>query len=294
MTERTPDILSSLSGVRRSGNGWVARCPAHNDRNPSLSIRVTPEGRVLMKCFAGCSFEDIRRAISGPLRINAPHAPEPPRLSRAELEILRRQYRTAMSPERLAGFSNLLGVSVESLARLDAGWDGEALTFPMYVGWQYVSGFRRRLRDGRKLSLKGGREGLFIPAKLTDAGPLILCEGPTSCAAILDFGFDCIGRPSCTGGVQFVCDYLALYPRRDIVIFGDADEEKTRPDGSTFCPGPDGAAALAKRIVEAKLARSVKIVIPPCANDAREWKKQGASRAAVESVIRAANYVRKV
>jgi hypothetical protein len=49
------NLLSRLQGVRRSGKGWMAKCPAHDDRNPSLNISEGEHGRVLLQCFAGCS-----------------------------------------------------------------------------------------------------------------------------------------------------------------------------------------------------------------------------------------------
>lgn len=51
-------ILAQLQGVRRNGSCWIALCPAHSDRNPSLSVRGE-NGRVLLHCFAGCSIEAI-------------------------------------------------------------------------------------------------------------------------------------------------------------------------------------------------------------------------------------------
>jgi len=49
-------LLSSLLKVRKVGIGrWIACCPAHNDSKPSLAIRETDDGRVLLHCFAGCS-----------------------------------------------------------------------------------------------------------------------------------------------------------------------------------------------------------------------------------------------
>ena len=51
-------ILAQLKGVRPSGSGWVARCPAHDDQNPSLSIHER-DGKVLLKCFAGCTIEAV-------------------------------------------------------------------------------------------------------------------------------------------------------------------------------------------------------------------------------------------
>ncbi len=58
------DILERFEGVRERGPGqWAARCPAHEDRLPSLSVRELDDGTVLLHCFAGCSALDVCRAI---------------------------------------------------------------------------------------------------------------------------------------------------------------------------------------------------------------------------------------
>jgi 5S rRNA maturation endonuclease (ribonuclease M5) len=58
-------VLERLDGVKRSGEGWEAKCPAHDDRHASLSVAVGAEGRVLLKCHAGegCSVEAIVAAL---------------------------------------------------------------------------------------------------------------------------------------------------------------------------------------------------------------------------------------
>lgn len=58
------DVLSRLDHVRRSGRGWMARCPvpSHDDRNPSLSIHEGDRA-VLLKCWAGCPLDEICAAI---------------------------------------------------------------------------------------------------------------------------------------------------------------------------------------------------------------------------------------
>jgi putative DNA primase/helicase len=58
-----PEILTKLSNVTRSSNGWTARCPAHDDERPSLSISIGEDGRVLIYCFAGCPPEQALAAI---------------------------------------------------------------------------------------------------------------------------------------------------------------------------------------------------------------------------------------
>jgi hypothetical protein len=56
-------ILAQLQRSRpKTNGGWTARCPAHEDHNSSLSIDVR-DGRILLKCFAGCDAESIVRAV---------------------------------------------------------------------------------------------------------------------------------------------------------------------------------------------------------------------------------------
>ena len=49
--------------MRRSANGWTARCPAHDDAKPSLSVTLGEDQRILAKCFAGCDLAAIVRAL---------------------------------------------------------------------------------------------------------------------------------------------------------------------------------------------------------------------------------------
>ncbi|MCF6096776.1 hypothetical protein L1766_07165 [Thermovorax subterraneus] len=56
-------LLNRLESVRQTGpNKWVARCPAHPDRSPSLSIRLNGD-RILVYCFAGCPANRIVEAV---------------------------------------------------------------------------------------------------------------------------------------------------------------------------------------------------------------------------------------
>src|SRR5262245_52453244 len=69
---RAEDVADHLH-AKRKGSGWVARCPSHEDRTPSLSIGEGSDGRGLLHCYAGCSFPQIcdaagleRRALGKP------------------------------------------------------------------------------------------------------------------------------------------------------------------------------------------------------------------------------------
>jgi putative DNA primase/helicase len=46
-------IIASALGGRKAGGGWMARCPVHDDLDPSLSIRDADDGKVLVRCHAG-------------------------------------------------------------------------------------------------------------------------------------------------------------------------------------------------------------------------------------------------
>jgi len=62
------DLLNSLQKVKSTGRSkfgatWIACCPSHQDRRPSLTITEKPDGMVLMKCWAGCGAAEILSAI---------------------------------------------------------------------------------------------------------------------------------------------------------------------------------------------------------------------------------------
>ena len=59
------NLLSRLEKVRPRGkNRWSARCPAHEDKNPSLSIGIAEDGRILLHCFAGCDVHSVIVSIN--------------------------------------------------------------------------------------------------------------------------------------------------------------------------------------------------------------------------------------
>ena len=54
------DVLDELEAVEQTGSDeWKARCPAHDDNNPSLSVTVGHDYPVLLHCHAGCDFSSI-------------------------------------------------------------------------------------------------------------------------------------------------------------------------------------------------------------------------------------------
>jgi hypothetical protein len=55
----TAEAIAKALGGRKAGSGWTARCPAHDDRTPSLSIRDADDNKVLVHCHAGCDQERV-------------------------------------------------------------------------------------------------------------------------------------------------------------------------------------------------------------------------------------------
>jgi len=57
-------LLAVLDKVRNRGDSsWMACCPAHDDKSPSLSIKETQDGDILLHCFAGCGVDDVVAAL---------------------------------------------------------------------------------------------------------------------------------------------------------------------------------------------------------------------------------------
>ena len=56
------NLLAHLTGVCRSGEGWTAHCPAHDDHHQSLSVDHR-DGKWLINCHAGCAWEQIIAAL---------------------------------------------------------------------------------------------------------------------------------------------------------------------------------------------------------------------------------------
>lgn len=66
---------------KQSGDQWSAICPAHEDRTPSLRVKAGPDGRVLMKCQAGCTTQHICQSLNIPMSELFPPRPSPTSVS---------------------------------------------------------------------------------------------------------------------------------------------------------------------------------------------------------------------
>jgi hypothetical protein len=80
-------LLAKLNGVRPLGDGYQARCPAHGDNDPSLSLNEGDDGRALLHCHAGCTAEEIVGALGLTLADLFPDGPKSGPASRTEYKI---------------------------------------------------------------------------------------------------------------------------------------------------------------------------------------------------------------
>ena len=84
-------VLQHLTKVKKTSKGYQALCPAHKDKSPSLSVKETADGRLLLHCHAGCTTGAVLASIGLKLSdlypaTNTPRRPPPaPGVSRSEL-----------------------------------------------------------------------------------------------------------------------------------------------------------------------------------------------------------------
>lgn len=210
--------------------------------------------------------------------------------SRSDLLELIREAQRLVTDASLEALSQSLQVSGQSLLRLGLGrargplaasigirGGRAAWLFPMSSASGEIVGARVRTDDGSKFAIFGGRDGLFLPTDVQlKAARLVIAEGPSDVAALLDLGVPAIGRPSATGGTRHLA-YLARQGKFDqIVVFGD--------NGAA---GERGAFALATTL--RLYSNDVRVVFPPSVlSDARDWVRVGGSRLEFERMVASA------
>ena len=102
---RAEKIAEGLGG-RKSSSGWQARCPAHDDRSPSLSIKEGSNGRPLIHCHSGCSQDEVIKALRE-RGLWAPERPESVERRRNQIKLDRAKVVAAIAEsDRESGLAN--------------------------------------------------------------------------------------------------------------------------------------------------------------------------------------------
>ncbi|NOG53317.1 MAG: AAA family ATPase [Planctomycetes bacterium] len=188
-----------------------------------------------------------------------------------------KQYAVAITDQQVSELAVALGVTARSLRRLRVGWceRSAAFSFPMRNAKGSIVGIRlRHAKSGAKFAETGGHDGLFIPTGLSGEGALVICEGPTDCCAVLDMGFDAIGRGNNNSrqSEEYITAFLTANPREEMWIVHDVDPSGSRAATQTV----KAADRLASRLVP--VVGAVRVFSPPAPyKDVRAWRNAGAT-----------------
>ena len=225
--EITPDqwaidtVRDRLDGWRPCGDGFAARCPAHADWNPSLSVGETEEGHVLLNCHAGCSLEEILDAMGLKpahlftseyarrfgLRRNCSAAlPCPARTRAGVSEINHEKFGRIIADARadddevFMPLCRATGLSVRACREFGLGVKGPRFVVPEWDDQLRPVGVVYRGRDGAKRCHPGSTRGLAVPVTTRrSGGKLYVTEGATDAMALHSLRVRAIGRPAATG-----------------------------------------------------------------------------------------------
>jgi|TARA_R110001599_G_scaffold86900_4_gene232588 hypothetical protein len=110
------DLLARFEDVKPRADSYVARCPAHEDNTPSLALRQTPDGRILLHCFAGCDVTDILASVDARVSDLFPDSEQ------HSTRGLRRPYPAAAVLTALAHEATIISIAAAQMA------DGEPLS----------------------------------------------------------------------------------------------------------------------------------------------------------------------
>ena len=210
---------------------------------------------------------------------------EPPKKEfAADFDFVHRVAVSHLDADRLNPAAEDLGISADSLLRMGIGWHSpsRAFSFPMRDENYKIIGIRLRKHGGPKFAVTGSKNGLFIPHEMAFDRRLFIVEGPTDCGAMLDLGFEVIGRPSCSTCVDATVEFCKEIGI-PVVIVSDRDPYKKHPTRGVWQPGQEGNIKLATELV--RKVREVKVIMPPVGKDTRQWLKEGATSEEINDAV---------
>lgn len=192
-------VLDRLDGVTENGQGHKARCPAHADRTPSLSVRLGDDGRVLLHCHAGCTAEEVIAALG--LRM-----PDlfPPREQRPQRVVNTTDYCILDAAGELHAIHR----------RLDYSDRGKTVFWLQADG---SKGLDKRPLD--TLPLYGSEHLAARPDEVP-----IVCEGEKAAQALIDAGHPALGTVTGAASAPNRDVLGVLRGRREVILWPDNDE----------------------------------------------------------------------
>jgi hypothetical protein len=266
------DLVSRLH-ARRSGNGWKAKCPAHDDREPSLSIGEGADGRVLLNCHAGCDVDSICASLNIRTSDLFPAKyPEPSRngATAGSIQALSfnwREYVAAFTDTHVERLAKWRGYSIEFCVWLKQNeliglYEGN-IAFPVHDRAGKVGAVHYRLKDGSwGYQPQGAKVRPLVIGELVAGDTVYVFESQWHAFAFMDVSGERSGiiitRGASNGAL--VADVIPqaakvyLWPQNDV-------------------PGEK----LATDICSHTKATVKRVKIPAPYKDLNEWTKTGAS-----------------
>jgi hypothetical protein len=275
----TAETIARALGGHRAGTTWMARCPAHDDRSPSLSISAGKDGKVLVHCHARCDQRDVIAALAdrglwagagkrvGPIsheRRNSIVEPHPEAKARAEaaLTIWRASHRIAGSPAEAYLRSRGIILAGPTSLRFHPG-----LKHPSGGIWAAMVALVARGETGLPIAIhrtflarEGGGKAPVEPAKMMlgpcrggavrlgePRGVLMVGEGIETCLAAIQATRNAAWAALSTSGLRTL-DLPRDIP--EVIVLADGDE-----------PGEAAAQDCARRWKGE--GRRVRIARPP-------------------------------
>lgn len=269
--------------LRRSGNGWSVPCPAHHDHHPSLSIGIGRDGRLLLHCFVGCSFQEILAAADSSsadlrdLQVSDHHRTSPqPRSGEDRLAIARRIWLSTVPLEGTIAQRYLqnrgIRIAPPSLrfARLRSSEIRERrLQFPALVaGVQDVDGHFAGIQV-TYLAADGGEKAPLLEISRRSFGPIrggAVRLGPVANTICLSEGTE-------TGlSIAQSCPGLSVWATLGTSGLGAVElpESVHEVTIAADADGPGMHAAESARRRFLCEGRRVRIILPPVGNDFNE------------------------
>lgn len=196
-------LLDRLDRVVQRTDGWSARCPAHDDKHPSLSIAIAPDGGVFVNCFAGCTRAEILSAVGLHERDLHPR----PASTRSQPGGRRADRAGAPAPASTTGRLTLADLaaakhlSVELLRSFDCTDDRSGgVKIPYHDADGALASIRTRLAlTGDRFRWRRGDHpllyGLWRLKEIRALGRVILVEGETDCWTLWAHGIPALGIP---------------------------------------------------------------------------------------------------
>jgi hypothetical protein len=203
-----------------------------------------------------------------------------PKAESYEPERIRRIYsKLDFSDKALRPLAERLGLEVWPLQMLGVGykvgvWYTPTVRFGKN-GKPEITGLLKRRCDGFKFSEKGSQLGVIIGRNFFErrGSEIVVCEGTSDCATMLQLGYRVIGKPSVRIGDGIITQIARMNPSGDsgkIIIVADDDSDKPEKN-SSYKIGLKRAVALANRFPQGR----ARIMINPDYKDVRQWYLSG-------------------